>query len=83
MHTAIMIAAGLALLGVFKGGARIMGRSFAPVLSVYLGVWAAIAVLNGGIGVVGAGYSIVTEALVFLPVFGIPALVAVLLARRG
>ena len=60
-----------------------MGRSFASLLSIFLIVWAIIAAVNGTIGVVSAGYSVLDEVLVFLPVFGVPALAAWLLAKRA
>ena len=71
------------LLALFWAGARAMGRTFASLLSIFLIVWAIIAAVNGTIGVVSAGYSVLDEVLVFLPVFGVPALAAWLLAKRA
>ena len=39
------------------------------------------AAVNSAVGVVVAGFPVLTEVIVFVPVFGVPALVAVLIAH--
>lgn len=83
MHILTLVLTGFALLSLFVLVARWMGRSLRALLPVYLAVWCVISLVNAWIGVTQAGYSVAEEALVFLPIFGIPALAAIILARRG
>lgn len=82
MHTLTLILAGLTLLALFYALARWTGRSLRSLLPVYLATWFAASAVNMWVGVLYAGYAIAVEALVFLPVFGVPAVVAVVLSRR-
>jgi len=82
MHILIMILSGIGLLGLFVVLARWIGQPLRALLPAYLGVWCAVSVLNAWVGVTQAGYSVAEEAFVFLPIFGLPALAAVLIARR-
>jgi hypothetical protein len=80
MHTLIVIVIGLLLLGACLlvghnlGGGGGLGRA---ALS-FLPVWFMGAAVNMYIGVKHAGYSVSDELPVFLLVFALPALVALL-----
>lgn len=84
MRTVILIAIGLLLLAIFclighyrsgKLGVRYSAR-------VFIGLWLIAALVNLGIGVLSAGYTIVEELPFFLAVFGVPAIVAFVIANR-
>ena len=81
MHTIKIILAGLALLAIclvlgrFSGSSR--GMSIATL--IFLPLWLLIAAGNMYFGVKGAGYSVTEELPVFLLVFALPALMAMLL----
>jgi hypothetical protein len=45
-------------------------------VAVFLPLWYAIAAVNAYLGVTSAGYPVRDEALVFLPTFGVPAVLA-------
>lgn len=84
MHTILVIALGLALLGLFALVGRIVGGTsgFAAATLVFLPLWLAGAGVNMYIGVTRAGYSVAAEAPIFLIVFGIPAAAALFVRRR-
>ncbi|MGK7752271.1 MULTISPECIES: hypothetical protein [unclassified Roseovarius] len=82
MHILTLIFCGLALLAVFWLVSRISRSSLRDLLPAYLVVWLIVSAINMWIGVTHAGYTVMEEALVFLPVFGGPALAAIFLARR-
>ncbi len=84
MHTVKVVAAGLALLAVFVlvgywlargdgGGAR--------AALYFIGVWLLLAIANLVVGVLSAGYSVREELPIFVVVFVVPALVALVLRR--
>jgi len=50
---------------------------------VFIPLWLVGAAINMWIGVSRAGYSVADEAPVFLMVFGIPAVVPLLVLRRS
>lgn len=81
MHTLIVIGAGLALLTAFvllgrgRLGAGRAALAFVPV-------WLLAAGVNMWVGVTSAGYTVAAEAPIFLLVFGLPALVALLVRWR-
>ena len=84
MHTVIVLALGFGLLalcvaaGFFLGGAS--GMASAALL--FLPLWLIGAGINMYLGVARAGYSVADETPIFLVVFAIPALVAVLVWWR-
>jgi hypothetical protein len=84
-HTLKVIAGGLALLGLFLLGARLLSAS-APALAMagavrwFIPVWLVLAAVNLWVGVTRAGYSVAEEAPIFLVVFAVPAAVALLVA---
>jgi glucose dehydrogenase len=80
MHIVMMIAAGLVLLL----SATLLRRGSRAALPLFLPLWALVSVANMVVGVLYAGYGWAEEALVLIPVFGVPALAAWALARfRG
>lgn len=84
-HTIKVIAGGLALLGLFVLAGRLL-TSGPPVAGMvtaarwFIPVWLVGAGINMYVGVARAGYSVAEEAPIFLLVFAVPAIVAVLLA---
>jgi hypothetical protein len=81
MHTIMVIAWGLVLLGLFLLVGRLAGGLAARAALWFLPGWLLVAAINMWIGVSRAGYSVAAEAPIFLVVFAVPAAVA-LLARR-
>ncbi len=79
MHTVIVIAVGLLLLGACSVLGRLVGGTDAmhKAFLVFLPLWLVGAGVNMYIGVKRAGYSVADEAPIFLVVFAVPALVAV------
>jgi hypothetical protein len=86
MHTIMVIAGGLVLLGLFLLVGRLAGGLAARTALWFVPVWLLAAAINMWIGVNRAGYSVAAEAPIFLVVFAVPAAVALLarwmLARR-
>jgi hypothetical protein len=82
MHTLMVIAGGLALLGLSLLAARIFGApgsaALAQAVKAFIGLWLVCAALNMWIGVTRAGYTVGQEAPIFLVVFGVPAAAALL-----
>jgi hypothetical protein len=72
MHTVKVVACGLVVLTLFL----VFGRAAGARL--FLPLWLVAAAVNLWIGVTRAGYSVADEAPVFLLVFGVPALVALI-----
>ena len=83
MRTALFLVAGF----LFLGGSLILGRLFSAnypgaVLAAtvaYVAFWFVIVGVNMWVGVAKAGYSVMEELPIFLLIFGLPAVVAVLL----
>lgn len=81
MHTLLVIAAGLLLLGVFLLFGKLWGNdaaSLAWAAWAFIPTWLLIAVANLWVGVHHAGYSVRDELPVLLVIFVIPAAVAAL-----
>ena len=80
MHTAIVIAGGFVLLAVCIFGGNVSGGAvgLARGALVFLPLWLIGAGVNLYLGVKTAGYTVREEAPIFLVVFGIPAVVALL-----
>jgi len=78
MHTVIVIAIGLGLLGICALVGRLFGGSSgtATAALVFLPLWLIGAGINMYIGVTHAGYSVADEAPILLVVFAIPAAAA-------
>jgi hypothetical protein len=81
MRTFIIIGIGFALLGLCLGAGWFAGG--APKLRMaallFIGLWFVAAALNMYVGVSRAGYSFNEELPIFLLIFAVPAVVAILL----
>ncbi|GGP17597.1 hypothetical protein [Silvimonas iriomotensis] len=77
MHTALVIAAGLVLLGLALLVGHWLGGTVPLVCQVFIGVWLVAALINMWFGVNRAGYPVLEELPMLLVVFGIPAILAV------
>lgn len=82
MHTLMMVVGGFVALGVFILAAVLLGRTVADGARVFIFPWLVAALLNMGVGVYWANIPVSVEIPVLLIVFGVPAGVAWLLARR-
>jgi hypothetical protein len=82
MHTLMLLIAGFVLLFFCQLVARAFGGAgLAPIakaLLVFVPLWFIVSAVNMWIGINYAGYSFTDELLVFLPVFGIPVIAALL-----
>jgi hypothetical protein len=78
MHTLIVMAIGLLVLGacLFTGHAMGGTAAVARAALYFLPLWFIGAGINMYVGVNSAGYAVSEEAPVFLIVFALPALVA-------
>ena len=83
MRTALFLLSGFLLLGA----SLIMGRLFSAnypngttvATGLFLLLWLLLAGANMWVGVARAGYSVAEELPIFALIFGLPALVAVVL----
>jgi hypothetical protein len=82
MHIVIVVAGGLVALAAFYFGYRMFGRPAAAGAALFIWVWLIASILNGAVGVLGAGVPLINEAGAFIPIFGIPAALAWYLAYR-
>ncbi len=82
MHIVMVTGAGLVALVVFYFGATLMGQARASGAALFIWVWLAASILNGAAGVLRAGIPLINEAAAFIPIFGIPAVLAWYLAYR-
>jgi len=86
VRTALFLVAGLLLLGA----ALLLGKLFSShypgatfVATVaYVALWFIVAGANMWVGVARAGYSVTEELPVFLLIFGVPAVAAILIKWR-
>jgi hypothetical protein len=81
MHIVTMVAIGLGLLGL----CLVIGRNTGSVpawAQRFIWLWLAVAVANGIYGYARAGIPLLNEIGAFIPIFGIPAVLAWLLATR-
>jgi len=86
MHTLTMTLAGLAMLAVFVGVAKLMNNpswSMTRAAQVFIPFWLVIAVGTMLVGMLSAGIPFLTELVVLVVVFGLPAAVAWPLGRAG
>jgi hypothetical protein len=83
MRTILFLLAGLLLLGASLLLAKLFSSNYpgAPMVATiaYLALWLIIAAFNMWVGVSKAGYSASEELPVFLLLFGIPAVLAIVL----
>lgn len=82
MRTVLFIVAGLVLLGLCVGGAKMFAGSIAgsmrTTVFAFCVIWFLVAAGNLWMGVATAGYSFKEELPIFLIIFGLPAAVAVI-----
>lgn len=80
MHTIMIMGLGLLLLLAGQLLARFSGMTSQALAALYfLPLWLLIAATNMWAGVRGAGYSVQEELPIFLLVFSVPAIMAVML----
>jgi hypothetical protein len=86
MRTAIMIVCGLLAWGACLAAAKLLFGSGAATLSaasiVFILAWFAVAAINTWLGVSRAGYSFGEELPIFLLIFAMPALIAVVVGWK-
>lgn len=83
MHMAMVMGAGLVLLGLFVLFGWLWGASAAGMAlaaKVFVPAWLLVAVANMWVGVTHAGYTVRQEAPILLLVFALPAAVAAIAA---
>lgn len=83
MHTVMIITGGFVLLGVCLLIARLTGGAMATAALYFLPLWLIAAAINMWVGVTRAGYTVAQEFPIFLFVFAVPAVVAVLIYWRS
>jgi hypothetical protein len=81
MHIVMVTAVGLILLGAFALAGH-MRDGIAGAAHYFIWFWLAAAIANGIFGVVRAGIPVINEVGAFIPIFGIPAVIAFYLSRR-
>ena len=81
-HIATVVVFGLVALAAFYFGAGLLQRSRPTGAVFFIWVWLAASLLNGAVGVVRAGIPVLNEVGAFIPIFGIPAVLAWYLAYR-
>ena len=82
MHMLMLVVGGLVALGVFVLAAVLLGRSVADGARVFIWPWLAASLINMLIGVYWASIPFSIEIPVLAVVFGVPAVVAWLVAKR-
>ena len=83
MHMAMVMGAGILLLGVFVMFGWLWGASAAGMVlaaKVFMPVWLLVAATNMWVGVAHAGYTVRQELPILLIVFAVPAVVAAIAA---
>jgi hypothetical protein len=84
MRTAIILAIGFALLGICLGIGWMSGGAARLKVAawIFVALWLVATAANMYIGVTRAGYSFMEELPIFLLLFGVPAIAALLLRAR-
>ena len=83
MHMAMVMGAGVVLLGIFVLFGWLWGASTAGMAlaaKVFVPAWLLVAAANMWVGVTHAGYTVRQEAPILLLVFAVPAAVALIVA---
>ena len=78
MRTLIIILCGLALWGASIGVARLLAGSAKTATIAFVVLWFVIAATNMWIGIYQAGYTFKEELPIFLLIFLLPVVVAIL-----
>ncbi len=83
MHTVMVISGGFVLLALLCliGFARRGRPGVAKAALAFLPVWLIGSLVNLTVGVMTAGYTVMQELPILIPVFGAPAVVALLVRR--
>jgi hypothetical protein len=86
MRTGLFLLAGLLLLATVLLLAKLFSPTYPDALRLatigYVALWLIIAGANMWVGVAKAGYSVGDELPIFLLIFGVPAVVAILVKWR-
>ena len=82
MHIVVVVIGGLAGLALFWFGHRMFGRPPARGAILFIGAWLLASLLNGAVGVLRVGIPLINEIGALIPIFGIPAAAAWILAYR-
>ena len=82
MHTLMLVVGGLVALGIFLLAAVLLGRRIADGARVFVWPWLTASVVNMLIGMYWANIPFSVELPVLIVVFGVPAAVAWLVAKR-
>lgn len=86
MRTLVFLVAGLLLLAAVLLLAKLFSSHYPDATRLatiaYIALWFMIAGANMWIGVAKAGYSVAEELPIFLLIFGVPAVAAMLLKWR-
>ena len=82
MHTLTLVVGGLVALGIFVLAAVMLGRRIADGARVFIWPWLAASVVNMLLGIYWANMPFSVEIPVLVVVFGVPAAVAWLVAKR-
>ena len=86
MRTLLFLVAGLLLLAAFLLLAKLFSPNYPDATRLatiaYVALWFIIAGVNMWVGVARAGYSVAEELPIFLLIFGVPAVAAMLLKWR-
>jgi len=83
MHTFTITLAGMVILGLFLvAGYLSRNGSLRPAARWFVPVWLAASLVNHGAGITRAGYTALQELPFLLITFGIPAVIAALIAQR-
>lgn len=86
MRTLLFLFAGFLLLAAFLVLAKLFAENypdaFRVVTILFVTLWLLITAANMWVGVVKVGYSVAEELPIFLMLFAVPALVAIVLKWR-
>jgi hypothetical protein len=85
MHTIMVVSGGIVLLALFCLIGRLRNGlpGMARAARLFLPVWFVAAIINLSVGVLSAGYTVVDELPILLVIFGVPAILATLIAWRA
>ncbi|BCH29330.1 hypothetical protein MesoLjLc_12600 [Mesorhizobium sp. L-8-10] len=83
MNTITMVIAGLGLLALVYGSARLRGQPFSAFPPAYLVVSCVAAAIKMWIGVTRASYSVAEELPFLVVIFGLPAALGVAVGLRN
>ena len=82
MHTLMVLTGGFVLLAACVLLSRKLGSGYSTGALVFVPLWFAAAALNMWTGVTRAGYTVAEEFPIFLGIFSLPTLVALVLWWR-